>query len=231
MGDQAWQELIAKTPESKDAAAKAFVEKVARRVVASSSLADKKWDVRVFESKDVNAFALPGSQGGYIGVFTGLLPVAGDEAGLATVIGHEVGHVLAQHSAERVSNELLAQGALSVASGAFGSSALKGPIMAALGMGTQVGILLPYSRAQESESDEIGFMMMAKSGYDPNAALSFWERMAKSSGATPPSILSSHPATGDRITHLKQLMPKAQDEYAKSSQKVGGGDRAPASAQ
>ena len=225
LGAQAWTQVCAKYPRSTNTADIKFVDQIAARVIAASPLAKEKWDVELFESKDANAFALPG---GHIGVFSGILPIAQDAAGLATVLAHETGHVIANHSRERASNELAAQGVLTVASGVLGSSQFHDPLMAALGLGTQVGILLPYSRAQESEADQIGLDLMARAGYDPRQALGFWDRMVAASHGEPPGFLSDHPPSSERIAALKKLMPAAEEVYAKAPVKLGGGGRIPA---
>lgn len=228
MGDQAWAETKKATPETKDQATKDFVNNVARQVVATTPLAGEKWDLTVFESKEINAFALPG---GHIGVFTGILPVAENAAALAAVLGHEIGHVTANHHAERVSEQLVANGVLSGASIVLGGQN-HNVLMAALGLGAQVGFLLPYSRQQESEADAIGLQYMAQAGYDPHEAIALWERMQKATeGQEPPAFMSSHPPTAERIAKLKELLPTALENYAKSSKQQGVGGRVPATVQ
>ena len=226
MGDQAWAELKQKTPESKNAAAKDFAHRVAARVVEATPLKGQPWDVVVFDSQQINAFALPG---GHIGVYAGILPVAQNEAGLATVLGHEIGHVVANHSGERVSQEAVASGIVSEIGSAFGQSQYHNVLLGALGLGTQVGVLLPYSRKQESEADQIGLGYLAKAGYDPKEALAFWNRMKSSTGGhEPPAFLSDHPATDERIQRLRELLPQAEKDYASAIDKRGAGDRYPA---
>ncbi|MBI3543268.1 MAG: M48 family metallopeptidase [Deltaproteobacteria bacterium] len=200
MGDQAWTEVRAKYKETSDQAVRDFVNKVAARVIAAGSLAKEKWDVIAFDSKEVNAFALPG---GHIGVFTGIIPVAGNEAGLATVLAHETGHVIARHSQERVSDELVSQGLMGVVGAVIGNPAAHPAVMSALGLGAQVGFLLPFSRSQEAEADHEGLLIMSQAGYDPNEAISFWNRMVAANPGEPPAFLSDHPATSDRIAALK----------------------------
>ncbi len=228
MGGQAWEQILQKYPRSTNAADIKFVNDVAKRVIAASPMAKEKWDVVLFDSKQVNAFALPG---GHIGVFSGLLPVAQDEAGLATVLAHETGHVLAKHGDERASHQLAAQGALAIASSALGTSEFHDALMSALGLGTQVGVLLPFSRTQEAEADQLGIDLMAKAGYDPRQAVAFWQRMIKASPGEPPEFLSDHPASSERVAALQRQLPSALAAYEKAPQKYGGGTRTPASTQ
>ena len=161
------------------------------------------WEVVVFDSDQVNAFALPG---GKIGVYTGLLKVAVTQDQLATVIGHEIAHVLADHSNERLSQSQIANAGLQLTNIALGSSEYaqyRGATMAALGLGVQYGVLMPYGRTQESEADIVGLELMAKSGFDPNQSVDLWKNMAKASGgAQPPELLSTHPSHGTRIQDL-----------------------------
>ncbi|MGF1773217.1 M48 family metallopeptidase [Vibrio maritimus] len=160
-----------------------------------------QWEVVVFDSEQVNAFALPG---GKIGVYTGLLDVAVNQDQLATVIGHEVAHVLADHSNERLSQSQLANAGLQVTSVALGGSQYKDVTMAALGVGVQYGVILPYGRTQESEADIVGLELMAKSGFDPFQSVELWKNMAKASGGNqPPELLSTHPSHDTRISDLK----------------------------
>jgi len=176
-------------------------------------LADFKWEFNLVEDSNINAFAMPG---GKVVVFTGMLSVAENEAGLATVIGHEVAHVVAQHGNERMSQQMLAQ----LGTQALGVALQQQPeqtrqlLMAAVGMGTQVGVLLPYGRLQESEADKMGLIFMAMAGYDPQTAVNFWQRMAAANkGKAPPEFLSTHPAHGTRIQNLREYMPEAMEYY------------------
>lgn len=228
MGAQAWAQTQAQTPELKDPAARSFVQEVAQRIIQASPEAQKvaHWDVEVFDSPEINAFALPG---GHIGVYAGILPVAANAAGLAAVLGHEVGHVIAEHSNKRVSQALIAQGAMGLASVALGQNPHSDMILGALGLGTQVGVLLPYGRDQESEADRIGLELMARAGYDPSEAVTFWGRMKQSASGEPPEFLSTHPATDKRIAQLKSLLPKAEGTYQAAPTKLGLGPSAPAS--
>jgi predicted Zn-dependent protease len=179
----------------------------------SGQLRDYQWEFNLIESDEVNAWCMPG---GKVVVYTGLLPVAETEAGLAVVMGHEIAHAVAKHGDERMSQALLAQmGGLAL------SEALKSKPektkelwLSVYGVGATVGVLLPYSRTQESEADHLGLIFMAMAGYDPHQAVEFWERMtAQKGGAAPPELLSTHPSDATRIDNLKKLVPEAMKYY------------------
>ena len=160
----------------------------------------------------VNAFCLPG---GKVAVYTGLLPIARDDAGLAAVIGHEVAHAVARHGGERVSQQLLVEG-IAAAAAVGAKDPQKAELYAGLlGVGATVGVLLPYSRLQESEADRLGLIYMAKAGYDPRAARDLWLRMAEAGKGKPrpPQLLSTHPADATRIADIERLLPEALGYY------------------
>jgi predicted Zn-dependent protease len=192
--------------EAEDPAAHAWVKRVSERVIGASGLGQKyTWDYMIINApKTVNAAAIAG---GRIIIYTGILPVARDDAGLATIIGHEVGHVMAHHTAERISQDQLV-GLAGLAAGIATGTDLA---VAAVGLGSQVGILLPYSRAQETEADHIGILLMAKGGYDPRESVELWQRMDKASegGGRPPEFLSTHPHPETRISNLQAWIPQA----------------------
>ncbi|MBP2672170.1 MAG: zn-dependent protease with chaperone function [candidate division NC10 bacterium] len=194
--------------EREDPAAHAMVKRISERVIAASGLGSAyKWDYMLLNAPDtVNAAAIAG---GRIIVYTGILPVAKTDAGLATILGHEVGHVMAHHTAERFSQDQLVNVAGAVA-GASGGGNLA--TLAVLGLG-QVGFLLPYSRAQESEADYIGVLLMAKAGYDPRESVGLWQRMSQGGGSRGPEYLSTHPNPETRITQLQGWMPQALQYY------------------
>lgn len=165
-----------------------------------------QWEVVVFDSDQINAFALPG---GKIGVYTGLLKVAVNQDQLATVIGHEIGHVMAQHSNERLSRSQLANMGMQISSMAMSGTQYHDMAMAGLGLGMQYGVLMPYGRSQESESDIIGLRLMAEAGFDPNESIYLWQNMAKASGGNqPPELLSTHPSHSTRIDDLRKEIGK-----------------------
>jgi predicted Zn-dependent protease len=157
----------------------------------------------------VNAFALPG---GHIGAYTGIFPVARTEAGLAIIIGHELGHVVARHAGERVSQRLLAELGGTALSVAVQTSPHAGAIMAAFGVGAEVGVLLPYSRLHEPEADRLGLVLAARAGYDPWGAVGVWERMAALPGERPPRFLSTHPLPEARLREIERLLPEIVPE-------------------
>jgi predicted Zn-dependent protease len=180
-------------------------------------LAGYRWEFNLIESKEVNAWCMPG---GKVCVYTGILPITQDENGLAVVLGHEISHAVARHGTERMSQGLIAQGlgtALSVAV-AKEPQTTQQLWMTAFGVGATVGVLLPYSRTQESEADHLGLIFMAMAGYDPQTAIPFWERMAKQAGnGKPPEFLSDHPADQTRIDNIKKEMPEAMKYYKPST--------------
>ncbi len=178
-------------------------------------LSDYQWEYKLVESKDVNAWCMPG---GKIVVYSGILPITKDDAGLATVLGHEVSHALANHGAQRMSAAQLQQiGAVGVAVATGGQSAEKQQMWQQYyGMGSQLGVMLPFSRSHESEADMIGLTLMAIAGYNPDQAVLFWGRMsAVSNGQAPPEFMSTHPSDETRIANLKILIPQAKEEAKK----------------
>lgn len=178
-------------------------------------LADYRWEYKLVESKEVNAWCMPG---GKIVVYSGILPITKDDAGLATVLGHEVSHALANHGQQRMSAGLLQQlGGAGVAIATGGKSAeTQQMAMQAYGAASQVGGMLPFSRSHETEADKIGLILMAIAGYNPEKAVEFWSRMSANSGGNkPPEFMSTHPADETRIANIKALIPQAKAEAAK----------------
>lgn len=178
-------------------------------------LKDYQWEYNLVESKEVNAWCMPG---GKIVFYTGILPITQDDAGMAVVMGHEVSHALLNHGQQRMSSDVLAQlGAVGVGAAVGGKSEQTQAIaMQAYGVGAQYGVLLPFSRSHESEADKVGLTLMAIAGYNPEVAVAFWQRMAaKSGGQAPPEFMSTHPSDATRIANLKALIPGAKAEAAK----------------
>ncbi len=212
LGLSSFDQLKKETPINRDPTVNALVQKVGKRIAGVAQLPNAQWEFVVFESKEANAFCLPG---GKVGIYTGILPITKDEAGLATVIGHEVSHAVARHGAERMS-EALAMQAVGQVSGAivqekYGVNSQAFGV--AYGAVTSVGLELPHSRKQESEADHIGLVYMARAGYDPAAAVAFWQRFSdynKKAGNGGPAFLRTHPVDEVRIQQLKQWLPEAE---------------------
>jgi predicted Zn-dependent protease len=220
MGEQAFQQILSdpKIQLSQSSEEQDAVKRVAERVIQAAKQSEFAetaqsftWEVVVIkDDQTANAFALPG---GKIAVYTGIFPMANNDAGLAAILGHEVVHALARHSSERMSQEVLAQVGLTAAAVGLGASgagpAVGEATMAALGLGTRVGVLLPYSRTHESEADSIGILLSAAAGYDPEEAVRVWQRMQQQSQGAPPEFLSTHPGHETRIKRLQEAMPEA----------------------
>jgi predicted Zn-dependent protease len=213
MGLQSFDQLKHDTPIETNPGINAYVKCIATPItkIASTRIEVPSWEIVVFRSKEVNAFALPG---GKIGVYTGILPVTKTAAQLAAVLGHEVGHVIAKHGAERVSEGMLAEGLTTAAGIGFKDKAYQPLILAGLGVGAQYGYLLPHSRTQESEADLIGVDLMAQAGFDPRESVALWRNMSATSGGKAPSEwLSTHPSNEHRIAALQVAIPAALPKY------------------
>ena len=216
LGAQAFSEYKAKYPVSKNAAYNTALARVGQAIKAAADKNDYQWEFIVLESPEANAFCLPG---GKVAVYSGLFAFTANEAELAVVVGHEVAHALARHGGERASWVTLQ---------AIGLSALKTRseselLAAAYGAATDVGVLLPFSRRDECEADLMGLTLMARAGYDPAAALTFWKKFGTSSLGTIEKFLSTHPGGDARIADLQKAMPAAQAEYQKAAAKHGLG--------
>ncbi|MGE4565835.1 MAG: M48 family metallopeptidase [Victivallaceae bacterium] len=215
-GAKAWKQLLKTEKRSADAKKNEMLQRVGTRLAKAANKPAFHWEFVVFQSKTPNAFALPG---GYVAVYDSLFEYAANDAELAAVVGHEIGHVLARHGGERMSQ--------SAASDFLGSLAAVASEAVWAGSGTaasgtysaasQLGVLLPYSRAQELEADYLGLMLMAKAGYDPAAAIKFWEKFGKlGSNSRLEEFFSTHPISADRIAELKKHLPEAEAIYQKS---------------
>ncbi|GAB6068345.1 M48 family metallopeptidase [Methylothermus subterraneus] len=208
MGWQAFEQIRRKERIETDPEINAYVRCVAEELTRPLG---GRWQVSVFRSDQVNAFALPG---GYIGVYTGLLKAARNQHQLAAVIGHEIGHVLARHSNERVSQEFAVEQALGLIQALARPSSPTGQLlMGALGLGAQVGVLMPFSRLQEAEADVIGLELMARAGFDPREAIALWHNMDQTGRPTPPEWLSTHPAHATRIQAIERHLPRVLPLY------------------
>jgi len=213
LGLTSFDQMKKEVPISKDAAANALVQKVGKRIAAVAQLPGAQWEFVVFESKEANAFCLPG---GKVGVYTGILPITKDEAGLATVIGHEVAHAVARHGGERMTEAMGIESVGQILGSTMANSKWQAAVVTAYGAGTQLGVALPHSRLQESEADHIGVLYMARAGYNPEAAVGFWERFAeynRQGGAGTPWFLRTHPVDEVRIQQLKDWLPEAKQQY------------------
>ena len=225
MSLQQYSQFISESKVSSDATKSALVQRVGGRIqkavdaycrkhLTEDPFAGYEWEFNLVEDEAVNAFAMPG---GKVVVYTGLLPVAENEAGLATVVGHEIAHVFANHGNERMSQGLLVQmGGIALDKALEEKpEATRNLFVTSYGLGTQVGLLLPFSRLHEREADRLGLIFMAMAGYDPQEAVGFWKRMAaaKEGKYQPPEILSTHPADETRIRDLENLIPEAMEYY------------------
>jgi predicted Zn-dependent protease len=209
LADQAWSQLSAETPRLRDPAADARVTRVGSAIAQATGRKDLTWDFAVFDGPQVNAFVLPN---GKVAVFRGLLEAVRSDDELAAVMGHEAGHVVVRHAAERVSQELAVQAGVTLAQVLLsnGGGEHADEIGAALGMGAVYGVILPYSRKHELEADAVGVDLMRKAGYDPRAAVKFWERrIAEADQRQPPEFLSTHPADRIRLARLREVVAEA----------------------
>ena len=214
LGGQSFEQMKKDQKINRNAKVNAYVQCVTNAMLpyVAKQSGVSEWEIVVFDSDQVNAFALPG---GKIGVYTGLLDVAENQHQLATVVGHEIAHVLANHSNERISQAQITNAGLQITNLALNDSEYKGITMAALGLGVQYGVLLPYGRTQESEADVIGLELMAQAGFDPYQSIELWKNMAKASGGKqPPELLSTHPSHSTRIADLRHKANKLPTQPA-----------------
>ena len=225
MGDQAYRDILKKSKISKDQALTARLNKIGREIGVASRVKGYAWEFKLIESDIPNAYCLPG---GKVGVHTGITPFAKNEAGLAAIIGHEVGHAVARHGGERMSHAILLglAGEL-VAQGMIEGKANRELFRAGYGAGSAVAVTLPFSRSHELEADRMGLLYMARAGYDPREAINFWRRFAnaasKGKRKKPPEFLSTHPADKKRISQIEKYLPDAMKEYNRAQNKKGVG--------
>ena len=219
LGLQTYQQVLSESQSINSGPDYDLVRRVAGRLASATGAAGKDFDWRVslVSDKQQNAFCLPG---GKIVVYTGIIPITQTDAGLATVMGHEMAHATSRHGAQRVLQQNLTQTAMTGIAASLSDMDYdkQRAVMGALGVGAKYGVLMPFGRKHESEADEIGLMYMARAGYDPRQSIEFWQRMEQTGGGQPPEFLSTHPSHGTRIAQLKALMPKAMEEYNRSQQ-------------
>lgn len=226
LSENDYRQVIEKATISDDAKNTRMVVEIGKKIAESAEqflrengmeeeIKNYKWEFNLIkDDKTVNAFCMPG---GKVVVYTGILPVAQSEDGLAVIMGHEVAHALANHGGERMTHLLLMQLGGKTLSEALKNSPEKTSVllMTAYGVGSNLGFMLPYSRVHEREADRIGLIIMARAGYDPRAAIPFWQRMGKLEGKTMPEFLSTHPATEKRIEDIRGVLPEALTYYKK----------------
>lgn len=227
MGLTAYQEVLKSEPLTNNQRAVEMVRRVGQRIADVSNRPDFQWEFNVIESETQNAFCLPG---GKVAVYTGLLPLCENEAGLAVVMSHEVAHAIARHGGERMTY----QSAQNLGKSAVGyvmknqEEQKQKIVLTAYGAASQYGVILPYSRKHELEADHIGILLMAKAGYDPSEAPLFWERFSGSKeGAAPMEFMSTHPSDATRAAALRELLPEAIKRYEAAEQKYGLGESIP----
>jgi predicted Zn-dependent protease len=223
LGASEFRKLKQTTPISRDFRANAMLQRVGQRIAAVAPLPGARWEFVLFDQPgNANAFCLPG---GKVGVYTGMLKIAQDEAGLAAVIGHEVAHAVAHHGAERMSRSMIVDmgGQLLDHALQTRSGGLRQGLRQAYGIGSQLGIMLPHSRQQELEADRLGLIYMARAGYDPRQAIDFWLRFsdyARRRGSQPLEFLSTHPLDNARMAQIQAFLPQAMAEYQRSRRVV-----------
>jgi metalloendopeptidase OMA1, mitochondrial len=217
LGLQSYREVLSQSDVVPSGPERDLVVRVAERLAPATGEAarDFQWQVSLVRNPQANAFCLPG---GKIVVFTGILPYTKTEAGLAAVMGHEMAHAVARHGSQRLLRTSMAQTIMMGANFSMGNMEpeQRQSLMAALGAGAQYGLILPFSRDHETEADQMGLLYMARGGYDPQEAITFWQRMNTAGGAQPPEFMSTHPSHGKRIQDLQAFMPQAMAEYEKS---------------
>jgi len=216
LGLSAYQEILSGATLITEGPEYERVQRVARRLAAAVEDSDIQWQFNLIRSRQANAFALPG---GLIAVYSGILPVAKNDAGLAAILGHEMAHVIARHGAERMTHERLRQlggVALSSSVGEMDPTT-RNRVMGAFGLGSQYGVMLPFSRKHESEADLMGLLYLARACFNPEEAPQVWQRMKEAGdGGSPLELLSTHPAHDTRIEELQAQLPQARKLYSSS---------------
>jgi len=224
LGADAYKEIISSEKEVEKSANAKFVADTGRRLAhrTPQRFRGLDWQFKLLGGETINAFCLPG---GKVAVYEGILPMMKTEGGMAAVVGHEIGHAIARHGAERISGTLLLQLGLSMADLTLSNSKFHGEIMAGLGLGAMVGVVLPFSRANELEADYLGGIFMAKAGYDPRESVNVWKRMRQAGGDNPFPFFSTHPTNSKRIERLEEEMPGFQKYYKREKRQRGVGKK------
>ncbi|MCF2707868.1 M48 family metallopeptidase [Bacteroides pyogenes] len=228
LSNSSFKNYMKTAKQSTNAANKAMVVRVGQRIanavetyLRTNGMEDQvrnfAWEFHLVQDNTPNAFCMPG---GKIVVNEGILPYTKTEEGLAIVLGHEVGHAVAKHSAERISQQMLASYGGQVLSGVLAGKSAETQILAqqVYGLGAQYGVMLPYSRRNESEADHLGLVFAAMAGYNPEAAIAFWQRMSAGGGQKMPQFMSTHPSDEARIRNIKKLLPEAMKYYKPGQQ-------------
>lgn len=221
LGKQAYNQILKEEKDSSDQKTTNLVKQIGLRLAKVSAMPNLDWEFHLIQSEQQNAFALPG---GKVAVYTGLLPIAMNEAGLATVMSHEIAHVIARHGAQRMSRQLILTAGLMATSISLNNGRQKKMIMSALGVGIIYGLTLPFSRSNEAEADQIGLRYMARAGYNPTEAVRFWKRFSSVKGGKKvPEFLSTHPADKTRIALINRYLTRAKLDYSALKVRYGLG--------
>ncbi len=225
LGQESFGEVTKETPESTNGRYRMLVSRVGERIAQVANRNDYQWEFKTLKSDEQNAFCLPG---GKVAVYEGILPVCETEAGLAVVMSHEIGHAIARHGGERMSQTAAVDGVKTAFSYVLQNQeeVKKQAMLSAFGIASEYGVLLPYSRKHELEADHIGLILMSQAGYDPSAAPAFWKRFgaATSAAGKPPEFMSTHPSDDHRARELSKLLPQANELYAKAPNQLGSGE-------
>lgn len=222
LGKQAYNQILKNEKISKEINTTALVKQTGSRIAKVSAMPNLDWEFNLIESDQQNAFALPG---GKVAIYSGLLPIAMNEAGLAAVMSHEIAHVIARHGAQRMTQQFILAAGLMTTSISLKNSKQKKIIMAALGVGILYGLRLPFSRTNEAEADHIGLTYMARAGYDPKEAVRFWKRFADiKKGKETPEFFSTHPADKTRVALINRYLTRAKIDYSNLKTKYGLGE-------
>lgn len=224
MGLTAYEEVLKSEPLTKNEKAAELVKRVGARIAAVANRPDFEWEFNVIESETQNAFCLPG---GKVAVYTGILPVCENEAGLAVVMSHEIAHAIARHGGERMTYQTAQNAGKSLVGYVMQKQdeQKQKMVLTAYGAASEYGVILPYSRKHEMEADQIGIMLMARAGYDPSEAPVFWERFSSAkSGEAPMEFMSTHPSDAHRAAALRELLTEAMKVYEAAENKLGLGE-------